>query len=90
MESLRIDILNPKARKLLDDLADLKLIHISDDLSSKKTEASGVKAADRSRSKHNGKRIATILQEIADNGGITSIKDPVAWQREQRKDRKIR
>ncbi len=28
METIKIDILNPKARKLLNDLADLDLIHI--------------------------------------------------------------
>lgn len=31
MESIRIDILNPKAKKLLKDLADLELIRISKD-----------------------------------------------------------
>lgn len=30
MDSIRIEILNPKARKLLRNLADLKLIKISD------------------------------------------------------------
>lgn len=33
MESIRIDILNPKAKKLLKDLADLELIRISKDKS---------------------------------------------------------
>ncbi len=31
MESIRIDILNPKAKSLLKDLADLKLIRINKD-----------------------------------------------------------
>jgi len=31
MESLRIDILNPKARKLINELAELNLIKISSD-----------------------------------------------------------
>lgn len=30
MDTLKIDIINPKARKLLNDLADLKLIAIQD------------------------------------------------------------
>lgn len=30
MDSLKVDILNPKAKKLLKDLADLKLIAIQD------------------------------------------------------------
>ena len=37
MESIRIEILNPKARKLLKNLAELKLIKISD-LSDRKSE----------------------------------------------------
>ena len=32
METIRIDILNPKAKKLLKDLADLKLIKIKKDV----------------------------------------------------------
>lgn len=37
MDSIRIEILNPKARKLLKNLAELKLIRISD-FSDKKIE----------------------------------------------------
>jgi hypothetical protein len=37
MDSIRIEILNPKARKLLNNLAELKLIKISDP-SDKKNE----------------------------------------------------
>lgn len=37
MDSIRIEILNPKARKLLKNLAELKLIKISD-LSDRKSE----------------------------------------------------
>ncbi len=32
METIRIDIINPKAKKLLKDLADLKLIKIKKDV----------------------------------------------------------
>jgi len=34
METIRIDIINPKAKKLLKDLADLKLIRIKKDVKS--------------------------------------------------------
>jgi hypothetical protein len=34
MESIRIDIINPKAKRLLKDLADLKLIRINKDVKS--------------------------------------------------------
>ena len=31
-------------------------------------------------------KLYQLMQEMAASGGIKSIKDPVAWQREQRKD----
>ena len=37
----------------------------------------------------NGRKMAAILQRMADRGGIASIEDPVKWQREIRKDRKL-
>ena len=40
-------------------------------------------------SEPNGKQAMAILQKIADRGGIQSILDPVAWQREIRKDRPL-
>jgi hypothetical protein len=36
-----------------------------------------------------GAAMAAALQKIADSGGIPSIPDPVAWQREMRKDRPL-
>ncbi|MBL4585780.1 MAG: hypothetical protein JKX84_01785, partial [Flavobacteriales bacterium] len=72
METLRIDILNPKARKLLDGLADLKLIHISDQPPSKKKESSVSSAGKQRREAleklakmggNSGKRLGNILQE---------------------------
>lgn len=39
--------------------------------------------------KPNGKKMAEALAKIAARGGITSIKDPVKWQREVRKDRPL-
>ena len=39
--------------------------------------------------KSNGKAMADALSKIAGNGNLKSIKNPVQWQREQRKDRKL-
>lgn len=39
--------------------------------------------------KPNGKKMAAILQRMADRGGVTSIENAVEWQREIRKDRKL-
>jgi hypothetical protein len=36
-----------------------------------------------------GRRAAEALQQIAEAGGIASIEDPVAWQREIRRDRPL-
>lgn len=41
------------------------------------------------QSKANGRRAVAALKAIADRGGIKSIPDPVAWQREIRKDRPL-
>jgi hypothetical protein len=35
-----------------------------------------------------GQKMVKMLQDIADNGGL-GIKDPIAWQREMRQDRKL-
>ena len=42
-----------------------------------------------SQSKADARRAVAALQAIADRGGITSIPDPVKWQREIRKDRPL-
>ena len=36
-----------------------------------------------------GRRAAQALQRLADAGGFASIEDPVAWQREIRRDRPL-
>jgi hypothetical protein len=43
---------------------------------------------ENSQAKSQGQRAGDILQEIADRGGL-GISDPVAWQREVRKDREL-
>src|ERR1035437_10149103 len=40
-------------------------------------------------SKASGKRLAKILQKLADSGGVKSIRDAVKWQRTIRTDRKL-
>ena len=39
--------------------------------------------------KSDGEKMAAALSEIASRGGIKSIPDPVAWQREIREDRPL-
>ncbi len=36
-----------------------------------------------------GPEMAKILEKIAESGGIKEITDPVAWQKEIRRDRKL-
>jgi len=36
-----------------------------------------------------GKRMAEILEEIAADGGVAEIADPLAWEREIRQDRPL-
>jgi len=38
---------------------------------------------------NNGKEVTNLMQGLADSRGISAIKDPVAWQKEIRKDRKL-
>ena len=49
-------------------------------------EPSGMTESER---RERGAGMAAALREIASRGGIRSIPDPVAWQREIRKDRKL-
>ena len=60
MDSIRIEIINPKARKLLQNLAELKLIRISDS-TNRKTELKNLLKKLRSKSNE-----APSLEEIQD------------------------
>ncbi len=86
MESRHIDILDPKALHLLRNMMKQKLILIREENVSGKKQKVTTKTAERSA----GERRREALEKLAEMGGITSIPDPVAWQRELRKDRKIR
>ncbi|MBI1288664.1 MAG: hypothetical protein GC178_13930 [Flavobacteriales bacterium] len=83
METIRIDILNPKAKKLLKDLMDLKLIRISEEGSSTENTVKEPSSAYR------GKEVKAILDELAKKHGFSDIEDPTDWQRNERKDRKF-
>lgn len=41
------------------------------------------------KDKENGKRLAELFEKLADKGAFSDIDDPVAWQREIRKDRPL-
>ena len=55
----------------------------------KKTITVDVAVVAAKSKKPNGKKMAEALGKIAAKGGISSIKDPVKWQREIRKDRQL-
>ncbi len=42
-----------------------------------------------SRAADTGKRMASALEKLATSGAVADIKDPVAWQREMRQDRRL-
>jgi hypothetical protein len=45
--------------------------------------------AQPSASAENRKRMVAALEELATRGGLASIPDPLAWEREQRTDREL-
>ena len=44
---------------------------------------------DNDTKKNNGKAVVAMLRKIAAKGGIEAIPDPMKWQRQIRKDRKL-
>lgn len=48
-----------------------------------------VTPVEEERKHSDGKKAVEILEKIAAIGGVKSIKDPVKWQREIRRDRKL-
>ena len=48
-----------------------------------------VESGEKTLPKSDGKKMAEALAKIAARGGVKSIPDPVAWQREIRKDRPL-
>lgn len=54
-----------------------------------KTSSSNVEENDiiYGTEKTNSEKLYQLMQEMAESGGLESIKDPVEWQREIRKDK---
>lgn len=44
---------------------------------------------EKEETKNNSEELYKLMEEMATSGGITSIKNPVKWQREVRKDKKL-
>mgnify|MGYP006430896015 CR=1 FL=1 len=44
---------------------------------------------DETPEKPNGEELYKLMKDMAESGGVTSIKDPVKWQKEIRKDKKL-
>lgn len=47
------------------------------------------KVDDELSDKERSEKLYQLMKEMADSGGIESIKDPVAWQREIREDKPL-
>lgn len=76
MTRITIDVQNEEDRQFIQNL--LKRLGIV-----------SVEEQTEPKQAHNGKEVATLMQELAESGGLSAIKDPVAWQREIRQDRKL-
>lgn len=72
---------NSKHIKLVEELAKELGLFVSDTCANEKAGERTSEEIDRS------KRLYQLMEEMAKTGAFGSIKDPVAWQREQRKGR---
>ncbi len=79
MARITIDVQNEEDKQLIQSL--LKRLSIAS------IEEEGV--ASNADMLNNGKEVANLMQGLAESRGISAIKDPVAWQKEIRKDRKL-
>lgn len=62
------------------------------DISSKKGSGTASREKNgktREAKKETSEKLYQLMTEMAESGAFKSIKDPVAWQREQRKDRPL-
>ncbi|MDF9800336.1 ribulose kinase [Catalinimonas alkaloidigena] len=78
MTKIIIEIDNEKDKKLIKDFLDKLGIESQEAQDEKTPELLS-----------NGKEVASLMQELAESTGLSEIKDPVAWQREIRQDRKL-
>ncbi|MFP4097093.1 MAG: hypothetical protein ACLFUB_21595 [Cyclobacteriaceae bacterium] len=77
MTKITIEVHNEEDKRLILELADrLNLPSVEE-----KPAETGSSA--------NGQKVAALMQEMAENTPLRKIKDPVAWQREIRQDRKL-
>ena len=74
MESIQVEILNPKAKSILNNLADLKLMNITDSQSARKDFVEFVKKL-RSQNKNKKKlSLKEITAEVKDERRKKSLK----------------
>lgn len=73
---------NKKRLKLVENLAKELRLSITKSISSEKKDE---ELSDEERSE----KLYQLMKEMAASGGIESIQDPVAWQREVREDKKL-
>ncbi len=73
MTRITIDVSSEEDKKVIMDLLDQ--LHISAEVTELPVP--------------NGQKMAEIMEEISRGNPYSGIKDPVAWQREIRKDRKL-
>lgn len=74
---------NKKHLKLVEELAKELGLSVSDSQSKQESEERTPEQIERSE------RLYQLMEEMAKAGAFSSIKNPVTWQREQRKDRPL-
>lgn len=74
---------NKKHLELIEKLAKELGLSISRSTEEKKETEEELEAKERSE------RLYRLMTEMAESGGLESIKDPIEWQREVREDKKL-
>jgi len=77
MTKITIEVHNEEDKRLILDLVNRMNLQSTEE------------APDDSESSANGQKVAALMQEMAESTSLSKIKDPVAWQREIRQDRKL-
>lgn len=72
-----------KLLKLIEKLARELGLSITKSKLDNKSDQTAVSDEERSE------KLYQLMKEMAESGGIESIKDPIAWQREVREDKKL-
>lgn len=58
-------------------------------LSITKSDSNEKEETDETTAKERSERLYNLMTEMAESGGLDSIKDPIEWQREVREDKKL-